>query len=84
MVTKGHVVVIACSRWRRNRPKAIWEQYPRSTRLGPVDVHPSLGPTITVGNLTLEVDEEYVSVIRAADLEIAGTGHRPDDPLPDL
>ncbi|WP_328603885.1 hypothetical protein OG943_27870 [Amycolatopsis sp. NBC_00345] len=56
---------------------------PRTTELGPVDVHPSLGPTVSFGGLVLEIDEEYVPAIRAADLERGGVG-LPDDPLPGL
>jgi hypothetical protein len=33
---------------------------------------------------SLETDEEYVSLIRAADAEISGTDPLPPDPLPEL
>ncbi|SDX19836.1 hypothetical protein SAMN05421504_102633 [Amycolatopsis xylanica] len=82
VVTDRRIVVIASSYWRRYKPSSVWEVYPRSTRLGPVDIHPSFGPTISFGGLALEIDEEYVSVIRAADLEVEGD--LPADPLPDL
>ncbi|GHF48294.1 putative class III extradiol MEMO1 family dioxygenase [Amycolatopsis bartoniae] len=84
VVTERRVVVLACSRWRRNAPQSVWADHPRGTRLGPVEVHPSLGPTVRIGDLTLEVDEEYVPVIRAADLELDGGRGSPEDPLPDL
>lgn len=83
VVTDRHVTVLACGRFRRLRPRSVWEQLPRTTELGPVDVHPSLGPAVSFGGLVLEVDEEYVPAIRAADLERGGVG-LPDDPLPGL
>ncbi|MFD8499411.1 hypothetical protein [Amycolatopsis sp. NPDC059657] len=82
VVTDRRIVVIACSNWRRYKPKTVWEVYPRSTLFGPVKGHPSFGPTINFGGLALEIDDEYVSVIRAADLEVEGD--LPVDPLPDL
>src|SRR4051794_26928791 len=69
MVSDRHITVLSCSRWRRMKPVSVWATHPRRIKLGPVDVHPSLGPTIGFGGLTLEIDEEFVSVIRAADLE---------------
>ena len=83
MVTDRHVTLLACSRWRTNWPKGVWEQLPRKTEIGPLEVHPSLGPMLTVGKVTLEIDEEYVSAIRAANLEGAG-GELPEDPHPAL
>jgi hypothetical protein len=83
VVTDKHVFVLAGSWWRRNVPKSIFARHPRPTRLGPVDVHPSLGATFELGGITLEVDEEYVSVVRAADLELTDDGP-PQDPWPEL
>lgn len=48
-----------------------------------MDTEGSLGPTVEIGDVLLEIDEEYVPVIRAADLELAGE-NLPRDPLPDL
>ncbi|WP_116203213.1 hypothetical protein [Amycolatopsis circi] len=76
VVTDRHVTVLACSTFRRWKPVSVWAQLPRSTELGPVDVHPSLGPTVSFGGLVLEIDEEYVATVRAADLE------RSEDALP--
>ncbi|MCP2258585.1 hypothetical protein LX15_002283 [Streptoalloteichus tenebrarius] len=81
-VTDRRVVVLAGSWFRRHRPVSLWAEYPRTTVLGPVDT--SLTPTITLGGLVLEVDEEYVPVIRAADAELAGADCLPPDPLPHL
>ncbi|MGW4058757.1 hypothetical protein ACWEGE_10770 [Amycolatopsis sp. NPDC004747] len=81
MVTDRHVTLLACSRWTLNRPKQIWERLPRNTVLGPLDIHPSLGPILSVAGLDLEVDEEYIAAIRAANLEISGDA-LPEDPYP--
>jgi len=81
MVTDRHVTLLACSRWRRHRPKQIWERLPRDTELGPLRIHPSLGPVLTVAGLKLEIDEEYVASVRAANLEISGDA-LPEDPYP--
>jgi len=82
MVTDRHVTLLACSRFRINRPKQIWERLGRGTPLT-VEVQPSLGPVLTVGKLHLEIDEEYVSAARAANIEATRDAF-PPDPLPDL
>jgi hypothetical protein len=81
-VSDSHVTVLSCEWLRRHRPASVWARHPRATRLGPVDT--SLAPTISIGNLVLEVDEEYLAVIQAADAELGGTGRLPPDPHPDL
>ncbi|MEU4523422.1 hypothetical protein AB0F52_32510 [Amycolatopsis sp. NPDC024027] len=81
MVTDRHVTLLACSRWSLNRPKQIWARLPRSTELGPLEIHPSLGPILSVGGIDMEIDEEYVSAVRAANLEAAGDA-LPEDPYP--
>ncbi|HET6709576.1 hypothetical protein [Amycolatopsis sp.] len=55
-----------------HRPKQIWKRLPRDTELGPV---------LTVSGLKLEIDEEYVAAVRAANLEIGGDA-LPGDPYP--
>ncbi|QWF85559.1 hypothetical protein [Amycolatopsis sp. CA-230715] len=83
-VTDGGIAVLGCrGRFRRHRPNSVFDRLPRDTRLGPVDTEGSLGPTVEIGDVLLEIDEEYVPVIRAADLELAGE-NLPRDPLPDL
>ena len=82
MVTNRHVTLLACSRFRINRPKQIWERLGRGTPLT-VEIQPSLGPILTVGKLHLEIDEEYVSAARAANIEATRDAF-PPDPLPDL
>jgi hypothetical protein len=81
-VTDSAVTVLGCSWFRRNRPSSVWATYPRGFRLGPVELYGSLPPTVTIGRLLLEVDEEYVPVIWAADAELSDC--LPLDPLPDL
>lgn len=85
VVTDGGIAVLGCSgRFRKHRPNSVFDRLPRDTRLGPVDIEGSLGPTVEIGGVVLEIDEEYVPVIRAADLELAGGANLPQDPLPDL
>jgi hypothetical protein len=81
MVTDRHVTLPACSRWRWHRPKQTWERLPRDTELGPLRIHPSLGPVLTVSGLELEIDEEYVPAVRPANLGIGGNA-LPEDPYP--
>jgi hypothetical protein len=81
-ISNLRVTVLSCS-WRsRTRPTSVWARYPRAIRLGPVDM--SMAPTFSIGKLVLETDEEYVSVIRAADAEISEGDFLPADPLPEL
>ncbi|MEV7036846.1 hypothetical protein [Amycolatopsis sp. NPDC051061] len=54
---------------------------PGATELGPLEIHPSLGPILSVGGIDMEIDEEYVSAVRAANLEI-GDDALPEDPYP--
>src|SRR5688572_10440612 len=56
-VSDTHITVLSCEWLRRHRPASVWARHPRATRLGPVDT--SMAPTISIGNLVLEVDEEY-------------------------
>jgi hypothetical protein len=81
-VSGVRVTVLSCGWLRRYQPTSVWSRYPRAIQLGPVDT--SMAPTISIGTLVLEVDEEYVSVIRAADAEISEGGFLPADPLPEL
>ncbi|MEV6623491.1 hypothetical protein AB0M83_24285 [Amycolatopsis sp. NPDC051106] len=81
MVTDRHVTLLACSRWTLHRPKQIWERLPRTTELGPLEIHPSLGPILSIAGIDLEIDEEYVSAVRAANLEIKDDA-LPEDPYP--
>ncbi|WP_239154462.1 hypothetical protein [Amycolatopsis sp. FDAARGOS 1241] len=48
-----------------------------------MESHPSLGPTISFADVVLEIADEDVVTVRAADLERHGAW-TPQDPLPDL
>jgi hypothetical protein len=82
VVSDRHVTVLSCEWLRRDRPASVWARHPRATRLGPVDT--SMAPTLELGDLVLEIDEEYLPVVAAADAELDAAGGLPPDPLPDL
>lgn len=84
VVTDNTVTVLGCRWFSRHRPSSVRATYPRRTKLGPVELYGSLSPTVTIGSLLLEIDDEYVSVVRAADAEILAVDFLPPDPLPDL
>jgi hypothetical protein len=78
-VTDRRIAVLTGSQWRRGRPTEVSLQYPRTTRLGPVDFRPV--PTVDLGSRSYEIDDEYVAAIHAADAELDGL--LPEDPFPD-
>jgi hypothetical protein len=78
VVTNTTITVLATAFLSRDKPQSVWAQYPRTTRLGPVNT--SLDPEFQLGKLIMWVDEEYVPVIAAADSEITA----PDYPPPHL
>lgn len=78
-VTDTTVTVLYMGMLHDDKPQSVWAQYPRTTRLGPVDVD-SNEPEFRLGSLVMEVDEEYLPVIAAADAEITA----PDYPPPHL
>ncbi|SFW68306.1 hypothetical protein [Amycolatopsis australiensis] len=82
VVTDRSVTVLYGGRFRRTFPKAVHDRLPRRTEIGPVEAHPSPGPVLTVAGLRLEIDEEYVGAVHAANLE--GARDLPPDPLPEL
>ncbi|RBQ20304.1 hypothetical protein DP939_10925 [Spongiactinospora rosea] len=82
IVTDTSILVISTRMFSKDQPVAVYAAHPRHTRLGPVD-H-SLGPVISLGGLSLEIDEEYVPVVCAADAEVFAPETLPADPLPDL
>jgi hypothetical protein len=87
VVTSTEVVVLACDWFKRHHPDSVWARHPRTTRLGPLDISLAqtfTAQTFTVGDLVLEVDEEYAAVIMAADAELSGADESPLDPFPDL
>jgi hypothetical protein len=82
VVTDLSVTILSTKMFGRDEPDNVWARYPRRTRLGPVDFDG--GPTIELGGMVLEVDDEYVAVVAAADAEAFSPGDLPRDPLPDL
>ncbi|MGH8823148.1 MAG: hypothetical protein ACRDVN_01555 [Jiangellaceae bacterium] len=81
-VTDRAIVLISGRFLRRNRPDRVWERFPRSTRLGPLDT--SLGPAFGLSGMIFEIDDEYAAIIGAVDAELEGPAGLPEDPLPDL
>lgn len=81
VITESRIIVLSCSWFRRNNPDGVWARHPRATRLGPVET--SSPPSFTLGSLVMEVEDEYVPVIKAADAELSAADHLPPDPLPD-
>jgi hypothetical protein len=82
VVTERSITVLSTKMFGANEPASVWATYPRRTRLGPVEF--GSGPTIQLGGMVFEVDEEYVAVVGAADAEAFSPGDLPRDPLPDL
>lgn len=82
VVTDRSITVLATKMFSRIEPSGVWATYPRRTRLGPVEL--GAGPTIELGGMLFEVDDEYVAVVGAADAEAFSPGDLPRDPLPDL
>jgi hypothetical protein len=82
VITDQNVILLACSWLSHNRPKSVYWTYRRNIRLGPVDT--SADPVFDIGGMPFQTQDEYISVIRAADAEIAEADFLPPDPLPDL
>lgn len=81
VVTDTEILVLYTGFWSRTKPKSVWLRYGRDTRLGPVDR--SVTAEFTIGEQIFEIDDQYVSVVNAADLEVDPAA-MPPDPLPDL
>ena len=79
-VTSRSIVVLYTGLLSATRPRGIQRRYPRDTRLGPVDL--SLTPAIRIGSLLLEIDEDYVDMVHAADAELGEDVTAMPDPLP--
>ncbi|WP_020672942.1 hypothetical protein [Amycolatopsis nigrescens] len=82
VVSRHAITVLSTGFWSRRRPKSVLFRSPRNVRLGPVDTQST--PRFTLHGVEYEVDEEYVSVINAADAELGSRDLAPPDPLPDL
>jgi hypothetical protein len=81
VVTDTDILVLYTGFWSRTKPKSVWLRYDRGTRLGPVDT--SVTAEFALGEHIFEIDDQYVSVVNAADLEVDPAA-MPPDPLPDL
>lgn len=81
VVSDRAVTVLSTGFWGRKKPKSVLARYPRNVRIGPVEANPT--PEFTLHGIRYEVDDEYISVINAADAEISAD-FMPPDPLPDL
>lgn len=79
VITAATIRLIYGGMFRRDKPQSLWASYRRTKRLGPIQLD-MLVPTITLGSLILEIDDEYLPVIAAADAEISA----PDYPPPNL
>lgn len=82
VVTGQEILVLYTGFWSRTKPKSVWLRFDRDTRLGPVDT--STTPEFLLGEHVFEIDEQYVSVVNAADAERDPAACLPPDPLPDL
>ncbi|WP_146605031.1 hypothetical protein [Jiangella anatolica] len=78
-ITSRRIVVLTGSLVRRSGPTELSLQYPRATRIGPVEFAPT--PTFRLGGRSYEIDDEYVAAVHAADAELDGL--LPEDPFPD-
>lgn len=78
-VTDRRIAVLTGGLLHSGRPTDVNLQYPRATRLGPVQFAPA--PTFRLGSRAYEIEDEYVAQVHAADAELDGL--LPEDPFPD-
>ncbi|KZB83996.1 hypothetical protein [Amycolatopsis regifaucium] len=81
-VTRKSITIMTTGYLSRKSPKSVVSATPRNQRIGPVET--STGPWFKFNGVDYEIDDEYVSVVRAADAEIRRDAAKPEDPLPDL
>lgn len=81
VVSRDAITILSTGNWRRDVPEKVVSTNPRNLLLGPVDTH--LVPSFALYGIRYEIDEEYVSVVNAADAELSAD-LAPPDPLPDL
>lgn len=79
VVTDRRIVVVTGSMFDRTTPSDLNAQYPRATRLGPVELAPV--PTFHLGGRFYEIDDEYIAAVHAADAELDGPDAFPPDPF---
>jgi hypothetical protein len=82
-VTEREIVVFRVSFFRRYRPASIWARHPRRSGAVQIERPGSLAATCTIGHVVLEIEDEYIPVVRAAGLDHIG-GDFPLDPFPQL
>ncbi|MEE6273991.1 hypothetical protein [Georgenia wangjunii] len=75
VVTDERVLVVTGGLLRRGGPAKVDREFSRSTRLGPLDS--ALGPAITLGSVTYEIDDDAAPLVAVADAELADS--RPED-----
>ncbi|WP_340683724.1 hypothetical protein LCL61_35120 [Amycolatopsis coloradensis] len=81
-VTRKTITVLTTGYLSRKTPKRVVATTLRNHRIGPVDT--ATVPWFKFNGVDYEIDDEYISVVHAADAEIMRDGAKPEDPLPDL
>ncbi|ANN15568.1 hypothetical protein SD37_07790 [Amycolatopsis orientalis] len=82
VVTRKTITVLTTGYWSRKTPKRVVATTLRGHRIGPVRTETT--PWFKFCGVDYEIDDEYVSVVHAADAEIMRDAAKPEDPLPDL
>ncbi|MGA6161104.1 hypothetical protein [Amycolatopsis magusensis] len=82
-ITETEIVVFRVKLLSRYQPAKIWARHPRRRGRATIERHGSLSATCTVGGLVIEIEDEYIAVVRAAGLDTVG-GEPPLDPHPHL
>ena len=81
VVSRDAITILSTGNWHRDTPAKVLATNPRNVLLGPVDFQPV--PSFALLGIRYEIDDEYVSVVNAADAELS-MDLAPPDPLPDL
>ncbi|MFC3454200.1 hypothetical protein [Amycolatopsis speibonae] len=81
-VTRKTITILSTGRLSRKSPKRVISTTLRNHRIGPVET--ATTPWFKFNGIVYEIDDEYVSVVHAADAEILRDVAKPEDPLPDL
>ncbi|MEV6911739.1 hypothetical protein [Amycolatopsis sp. NPDC051071] len=82
VVTRKTITILSTGYLSRKTPKRVIATSLRNHRIGPVDTAST--PWFKFNGIVYEIDDEYVSVVHAADAEIIREVAKPEDPLPDL
>jgi hypothetical protein len=81
VVSSKAIKVLSTGFFSRKYPKSVEAEFPRRTRLGPVDTQQT--PFFVLSGLEYEIDEEYIAVVNAIDSDLFAE-NSPLDPHPDL